>query len=71
LDDAVGAVVKELLAGGPDAQAATKQLLRQIPNLSRDEAFAVAAKVSAQRFNSDEAREGIDAFKAKRPPSWG
>ena len=70
LDAAVAAVIADLLAGGPQAQSATKQLLRQLPGKSRDEAFDVAARLSAARFASQEAQEGISAFKQKRRPNW-
>ncbi len=70
LDTAVAAVVADLLSGGPQAQSATKQLLRQLPGMSRSDAFDMAAQLSAARFASQEAQEGIAAFKEKRRPNW-
>ncbi len=70
LDAAVESFVTDLLAGGPDALAATKQLLTQVPGMDVDEAFAWTAELSSTIFRSDEAREGMRAFLEKRPPSW-
>jgi enoyl-CoA hydratase/carnithine racemase len=70
LDATVAAWCADLAAGGPDAVRATKELLRRVPTLPRDEAFAYAADVSARLFGSTEAAEGMAAFAERRPPSW-
>lgn len=70
LDEAVRAYVDALLLGGPEALANTKALLRRVPALPRDDAFAWTAQLSASLFSSDEAREGMTAFLGKRRPSW-
>jgi methylglutaconyl-CoA hydratase len=70
LDAAVESFVTDLLAGGPDALAATKQLLTRVPGMDVDEAFVWTAELSSTIFRSDEAREGMRAFLEKRPPSW-
>ncbi len=70
LDEAVKQVVDDLLLGEPNALAACKSLLRQVPNMSRDDAFAWAAQLSAKLFASDEAQEGMRAFLEKRKPYW-
>jgi enoyl-CoA hydratase/carnithine racemase len=70
LDDAVQSYVTDLLQGGPEALAATKQVLQQVPQLPRDQAFAWAAQLSAERFASTEASEGMRAFVEKRRPGW-
>ena len=69
-DATVTAYVDQLLLGGPQALARTKELLRRVPALPRDEAFAWTAEVSAGHFASDEAREGMTAFFERRRPSW-
>jgi methylglutaconyl-CoA hydratase len=70
LDAVVAAYVDQLLLGGPEALAATKELLRRVPALPREEAFAWTAELSASLFASDEAREGMTAFLQRRRPSW-
>lgn len=70
LDEAVATWVAELTAGGPEAIAHTKSLLRVIPGLGRDEAFRRAAAVSAERFASAEAAAGMAAFLSGSPAPW-
>jgi methylglutaconyl-CoA hydratase len=73
-DDALDAVtasyVEQLMLGGPEALARTKELLRRVPTMPRDEAFAWTAEVSAGLFTSEEAREGMTAFLQRRSPAW-
>ncbi len=54
----------------PNAVAATRALLRDLPAMEATEAYAHAEKLSASLFDSPEAAEGIGAFIEKRPPSW-
>lgn len=70
LDDEVGAVVADLLLAGPEALAAAKRLLAEVPAMPVDEAFAWTGELSARLFQSDEAREGMTAYLEKRRPSW-
>ncbi len=70
LDDEVEAVVTDLLAGGPSALAAAKQLVDRVPEMSFDDALAWAERLSAELFAGEEAAEGMDAFLNKRTPSW-
>lgn len=70
LDDEVGAVVADLLAGSPAAIAAAKQLLDRVPGMPVEEAFAWTGELSARLFASEEAREGMTAYLEKRPASW-
>ncbi len=66
----VQSLVSSLLQGAPDALSETKTLLRElwpspvVADLDRAQAHHLAARDSA------EAREGIAAFNAKRPPAW-
>jgi methylglutaconyl-CoA hydratase len=59
-----------LLRGAPGALAATREILREVPALSMAGGLARMAELSASRFASAEAREGMAAFAAKREPSW-
>ena len=70
LDSAVDEVVSDLLMGGPEALAATKQLTSRVPNMTTDEAFEWTARLSADLFAGDEAAEGMAAFLEKRLPPW-
>ncbi len=70
LDAAVQAYVDALLLGGPKALAATKELLRRVPTMTREEGFAWTARLSAELFASAEATEGMTAFVERRPPAW-
>ena len=70
LDEAVGRVVDQLLRGAPGALAAAKALVATVPSLGRDEAFEWTSRLSAELFSSEEAREGMAAFREKRPPAW-
>lgn len=70
LDAVTRSHVDRLMLGGPEALARTKELLRRVPGMGRDEAFAWTAEVSASLFSSDEAREGMTAFLQRRPAPW-
>lgn len=70
IDAEVAAIVDDLRRGGPNAIAATKSLLTNVPGMSVDDAFEWTAKLSADLFRQDEAREGMSAFREKRSPSW-
>jgi methylglutaconyl-CoA hydratase len=71
LDQAVETVIADLLSGGPAALRATKALIRDIGGLpiSPDLADETARRIAALR-STPEAKEGLGAFLAKRPPSW-
>ncbi|HUR43871.1 MAG TPA: enoyl-CoA hydratase-related protein, partial [Aestuariivirga sp.] len=56
------------LAAAPGAIAATKQLLRHVATGTISQSEAVAAL--ADRWESEEARNGIEAFFAKSRPPW-
>jgi methylglutaconyl-CoA hydratase len=67
LDAEVDRYAGMLVKGAPEALALTKRLLRA-PTTEQD--FAAMLALSAARFASEEAREGIRAFTDKRPASW-
>jgi methylglutaconyl-CoA hydratase len=70
LDAEVDRYCAMIALGGPQALRHTKELLRRVPSLPRDEAFAWTTGLSAALFASDEAREGMTAFLSKRAPGW-
>jgi methylglutaconyl-CoA hydratase len=70
LDAAVQAIVDDLLLGSPNAIAATKRLLLEVPSLPTDEAIASTARLSAELFTSEDAQAGMAAYLAKRPAPW-
>jgi enoyl-CoA hydratase/carnithine racemase len=67
LEHAVADRILAYLACGPDAIAASKQLVR-------DATAGMALPDLAERLaitrSGNEAREGLDAFLGKRPPAW-
>lgn len=71
LDAKLADLLSALHSGGPAAQAASKRLIASVSNASLDDALiADTADRIARIRASDEAKEGIGAFLAKRPPSW-
>jgi methylglutaconyl-CoA hydratase len=69
-EEATDSLVKKLLAGGPRAMAAAKRLVFDVPGTDRTAAFARTAEISRRLFASEEAAEGMAAFREKRSPSW-
>ncbi|MFO7191023.1 MULTISPECIES: enoyl-CoA hydratase-related protein [Thermocrispum] len=74
LDATVDGYVTALAAGGPNALAATKELLRRRTGAADEEALKAAfdemLALSARFFASAEGQEGIRAFAEKRKPNW-
>lgn len=70
LDEVVGRLLEELVAGGPSAQAHIKTMLRSVPALARDDAFEAMTALSRDLFATAEATEGIAAFRERRPAAW-
>jgi len=71
IDPAVERICAELAAGGPAAQAATKECLRAIAGkpLGRELVEDTARRIATARA-ADEGKEGIRAFLEKRRPAW-
>lgn len=71
LDPAIDALMGHLLAGGPTAHAATKDLIRAVAArpVSGDLIADTAMRIAATRA-SDEGKEGIQSFLEKRRPAW-
>ncbi len=71
LDEAVDRVVHQLLEGGPNAQREIKRLWAQleIGAVTPDVRELTAQTIGRVRA-TDEAKEGFEAFFAKRPAAW-
>ena len=71
LDAKVEEIVTALLAGGPRAQAAAKDLIRAVANKPVDDAVVedTSRRIAGLRA-TPEAKEGLSAFLEKRPANW-
>ena len=71
LDACIAGIVDALLAGGPLAQKAAKELIAAVDGQKIDEIISeeTARRIARQRA-TDEAKDGIAAFLDKRPPAW-
>lgn len=71
LDAAVDAVLREVLASGPEAVAAAKRLIGDVWGAaSADDARRLTAQALAARRVSAEGQDGLRAFLSKRKPGW-
>ena len=70
LEAAVDEEVDMINRGGPHAVVECKKLVRRVPLLNREDGFAETAEWSGRMFRSEEAREGMAAFREKRDASW-
>lgn len=71
LDASIDSLVKHLLAGGPQAHARIKALIRAVAGRRPDDALvAETAKHIAEIRGSPEGREGIASFLEKRKAAW-
>jgi methylglutaconyl-CoA hydratase len=71
LDEAVAKMAAQLLKGGPQAQAAAKELIADVGRRPMDDALSAetARRIAAIRVEN-EGREGLAAFFEKRKPDW-
>jgi len=71
LDTKLDSIVEFLLAAGPAAQAAAKDLIRAVSNKPIDSELIQDCALRIARIRaSSEAREGLSAFLEKRKPNW-
>ncbi len=70
LDAAVRQLAEAITSKSPLAIAMGKELFYQQLEMNLEPAYARASEVMACNLNSADAREGIDAFIAKRKPVW-
>lgn len=64
------AMAAEVMQGGPEAVARTKQLLAQLWPALLSADLEKAMKTHLETRGSAEIQEGIAAFREKRPPKW-
>ncbi len=70
LDAAVEAEVLPYLACAPGAVAAAKKLAQDLGGAATEEAVALSIAALAERWETEEAAEGIGAFFEKRRAAW-
>ena len=71
LDVKVDEIVQALLLGGPEAQAASKQLIQMVNQQSVDESLLLkTAQHIAHVRQGSEAKNGLNAFLNKQSPAW-
>ena len=70
LDAEVARYAGMLLRGAPGALAETKAVLRDVPAEGFGDGLRLMGELSGRYFGSDEAKEGMAAFAAKRDPAW-
>ncbi|HAO34120.1 MAG TPA: enoyl-CoA hydratase [Candidatus Competibacter sp.] len=70
LDAAVGKLADSICAKSPLAISMGKELFYKQLEMGLEAAYACASETMACNMNSEDAREGIDAFIAKRKPEW-
>lgn len=70
LNDQVAMQIDLFLKCAPGAVAETKALIRHLANSDRDSQMETTIGMLADRWETPEAAEGIDAFFARRKPDW-
>ncbi|MEL7155835.1 MAG: enoyl-CoA hydratase-related protein [Actinomycetota bacterium] len=70
LDASVDHYLSMVVRGGPNALAASKDLVFRVPTMTRDEAFEWTSVRSRELFQGPEAAEGIAAFRERRDAPW-
>ncbi|HYT69683.1 MAG TPA: enoyl-CoA hydratase-related protein [Vicinamibacterales bacterium] len=70
LDRIVAKYVNDVLTSAPQAVAAAKRLIAEVASATRAAATEYTIDAIAQRRVSKEGQDGLNAFLAKRPPSW-
>ncbi len=70
LDAEVDALAASFIEGSPYALQHAKALLKQAAGQSFDRAIELASHTAVASMRSDDAAEGMAAFRAKRSPAW-
>lgn len=64
------AVAQTVCKGGPEAVRETKQLIRELGSISGRESIKGMLAIHTKARTSDEAQEGLAAFRERREPDW-
>jgi methylglutaconyl-CoA hydratase len=70
LDNVVAKWISQLVTSGPAAITKCKELIRNVPHMSLDDAGPYTAEMIAEMRVSAEGQEGMAAFLEKRKPKW-
>lgn len=70
LDEAVDAVVQDLLKCAPEGIRGAKRLVHQLLDADPGEEARIAREAIADARASDDGREGLEAFLERRKPRW-
>ncbi|MGH9293621.1 MAG: enoyl-CoA hydratase-related protein [Acidimicrobiales bacterium] len=70
LDEVVETWVERLRASAPLALRAVKQMVAETAHLSAGDALAHRSAAMVAAIESEDAAEGVRAFREKRPPRW-
>lgn len=70
LDATIGELLGRLREAAPGAVRNTKALLRELERAGDQERIRLGLRANLDMRTSAEAREGLQAFLEKRPPSW-
>ncbi len=70
LRETVEAEIAAICEGGPNAVVECKKLVRQVSEMPMQEGFELTQEWSRRMFQTEEAAEGMAAFREKRKPSW-
>jgi enoyl-CoA hydratase len=63
-------LARQILVNGPTALAATKEIIRRAVDWSEEQAWREQRVVAQPALESEDRREGLAAFAAKRRPEW-
>jgi methylglutaconyl-CoA hydratase len=70
LDARIATILAEFRTSAPTAIAASKAVVRDVTNATRDEATALTARAIAKQRTSPEGQEGLRAFLERRAAGW-